>query len=388
MSEQTAAEPQLSLGVMARSLKENERRLALHPAHLPRIPEELRERIYLEHGYGAAFGSSDADLAPLVGGLLGREQLIAECDVVVQPKPMLADIEALRPGQAFWGWPHCVQDRQLTQLAIDKRLTLMAFEAMNHWRRDGSFGVHVFHANNEMAGYCSVLHAMALAGLTGDYGPRLRAVVVGFGATARGAVTALSSLGVHDINVLTHRQVAAVAAPIHSATLVHFDPDEPTARASHALTETGRQPVGRFLAAHDIVVNCVLQDTDAREVYMTEEDLAYMAPGGLVVDVSCDEGMGFSWARPTSFAEPMFEVGDHIRYYGVDHTPSYLWDSASWEVSEALLPFLETVMSGPAAWALDEPIDHAIEIHDGVIINPAILEFQERSATYPHHGVK
>ena len=110
--------------------------------------------------------------------------------------------------------------------------------------------------------------------------------------------------------------------------------------------------------------------------------------GSLIVDVSCDAGMGFSWARPTSFAEPMFEVGDHIRYYGVDHTPSYLWDSASWEVSEALLPFLETVMSGPAAWALDEPIDHAIEIHDGVIINPAILEFQERSATYPHHGVK
>ena len=97
---------------------------------------------------------------------------------------------------------------------------------MNHWKRDGSFDLHVFHKNNELAGYCSVLHALQLAGATGDYGPRLRAVVIGFGATARGAVTALSALGVGDVDVLTHRQVAAVASPIHSARILHFDSDD------------------------------------------------------------------------------------------------------------------------------------------------------------------
>ncbi len=107
-------------------------------------------------------------------------------------------------------------------------------------------------------------------------------------------------------------------------------------------------------------------------------------PGSLIVDVSCDEGMGFSWARPTSFAEPMFEVGDHIGYYGVDHSPSYLWNSATWEVSEALLPFLRTVMEGPPAWDLDETIRRAIEIRDGHIVNPSILSFQDRSPDYPH----
>ena len=37
-------------------------------------------------------------------------------------------------------------------------------------------------------------------------------------------------------------------------------------------------------------------------------------------------------------------------YYAVDHSPSYLWDAATWEISEALLPFLPTVMAGPEAW--------------------------------------
>ena len=54
------------------------------------------------------------------------------------PKPQLADVEALRRGAVLWGWPHCVQDPELTQVAIDRDLTLIAFEAMNHWTSDGS----------------------------------------------------------------------------------------------------------------------------------------------------------------------------------------------------------------------------------------------------------
>jgi alanine dehydrogenase len=77
-------------------------------------------------------------------------------------------------------------------------------------------------------------------------------------------------------------------------------------------------------------------------------------------------------------------VGDHILYYGVDHSPSYLWNSATWEISEALLPFLETVLAGPSGWDQDETISRAIEIRDGQIVNPSILEFQDRSPDYPH----
>ncbi len=379
---------QLSLGVMARSLKENERRLPLHPHHLDRIPDDLRERVYLERGYGERFGLSDDQLKGWVAGFRTREELVEECDVILQPKPLLVDIAEMRVGQVLWGWPHCVQDTELTQLAIDQKLTLIAFEAMNHWNRDGSFNLHVFHKNNELAGYCSVLHAMQIAGSTGDYGRRLSAVVIGFGATARGAVTALNALGVHDVDVLTHREIAAVAAPIHSARIVHFDNDndndDNAARVSHAVTSGGRVPLAAFLARHDIIVNCVLQDTDAPLTFMTDDDLADMTPGTLVVDVSCDEAMGFGWARPTTFADPTFVVGDNVLYYAVDHSPSYLWNSATWENSEALLPFFRTVMGGSDAWDADPTIRRAIEIRGGVIQNPAILSFQDRAPKHPH----
>jgi alanine dehydrogenase len=375
---------QLSLGVMARSRKENEQRLAIHPLHIERIDAELRRRIYLEHGYGERFGVPDEQLAGHVAGFRTREQLLADCDVILLPKPLPADLSELHEGQVLWGWPHCVQNQEITQLGIDRRLTLIAFEAMNHWSGDGSFSLHVFHKNNEMAGYCSVLHAMQLTGTTGEYGRPLRAAVISFGATGRGAVTALNAHGVNDVHVLTHRDVTAVASPIHSARMVRFEPAADGSGRCHVLVESGPAPMAAYLAGFDIVVNCVLQHPGAPLMFLTGDDLAAFAPGSLIVDVSCDEGMGFSWARPTSFAAPMITVGGTICYYAVDHSPSLLWNSATWEISEALLPHLRLVLAGPQAWEADPTIQRALEIRGGIIQNPDILSFQHRSPQYPH----
>ena len=94
--------------------------------------------------------------------------------------------------------------------------------------------------------------------------------------------------------------------------------------------------------------------------------------------------MGFEFARPTGFDEPTFEVGNHVLYYGVDHSPSYLWSSATWDISSALIPFVRTVLEGPASWDADETIRKAIEIREGEVVNPAILAFQGRQAAPPH----
>ncbi|ANH40455.1 Alanine dehydrogenase [Nocardioides dokdonensis FR1436] len=374
----------LTLGVIASSAKENEHRLPLHPDHLALLDADLGARITLEHGYGRRFGATAASLAPWVAGFASREEILATSDVVLLPKPQLEDVAALSAGQVLWGWPHCVQDTEMTQLAIDRGLTLMAFEAMNHWTREGRFGLHVFHKNNEIAGYASVLHALEIAGLTGHYGRRLSAVVIGFGATARGAVTALNALGVHEVAVLTNREVAAVGSPIHSVRIrqMHHDPDGK--RLTHVITERGREPLAAYLAENDIVVNCTLQDTADPLTYLQTEDLTAFRPGSVIVDVSCDLGMGFSWARPTTFDEPSFRVGPDVVYYAVDHSPSYLWSSATWENSNALMPFLRPVLEGSAAWDANETLSKAIEIRDGRVVNPAILAFQGRRSDPPY----
>ena len=373
-------------GVAGSSRKENEARVAIHPRHLERIAPRLRASLVFERGYGRRFGVADAELEALGCSLASRDEVLA-CPVVVLPKPLAEDLAEMSEGAALWGWPHCVQQREITQAAIDRRLTLIAWEAMYHWGRDGGRELHTFYKNNELAGYCSVLHALEILGADGFYGPPRRVAVLGFGSVSRGAVNALAGRGFSEIVVYTQRPAHLVRDQQFGCRYRQMRrPAAAGGAATAVLADGSERPLADELAAAQVLVNGTLQDTDRPLMYLAEGEEDRLAPGSLIVDVSCDEGMGFTFARPTSFESPTFGVGPagRVLYYAVDHSPTYLWDAASWEISEALLPYLEGVMSGPEGWAASPTLERAIEIRDGVIGNEKILSFQGRAPEYPH----
>jgi len=373
----------LTMGVVGSALKKNENRAPLDPAHLPLIDEKLRQHIYMETGYGERFGVDDDTLASQVAGLMSREELFAHCDIMLLPKPVEADFPYFREGQTLWGWPHCVQGQAITQVGIDKKMTFIAWEAMNIWR-DDKWQMHIFQKNNELAGYCSVLHALQLKGITGSYGPSKRIAVISFGATARGAVFSLLGQGFQDITVFAQRPTHGLTNQIPGIDYRSFGylPDNQT--TVFAETPEGDLPIAEVLAGFDIIVNCIFQNTERPLLYIEGDEIDLLKPDTLIIDVSCDTGMGFDFARPTSFTDPTFMVGNGITYYAVDHSPSYLWRAATYEISRALLTFIEPVMRGQANQETEQTLKRAIEIENGVIQNPAILRFQNRSETYPH----
>ncbi len=377
-------ESKLTLGVIGTATKQNEKRAPLDPAHLDQIDPALRQRIFLETGYGHRFNMSDAELEQQVAGLMSREALFAHCDIILLAKPTEADFPSFREGQIVWGWPHCVQGEGITQVGIDKRLTFIAWEAMNIWRND-AWQAHVFQKNNELAGYASVLHALQLNGMTGSYGPPKRAAVIGFGSTGRGALHALRGQGFTDVTAFTFRPQLGIVAQMPGLDYREYS----ITAAGEPMVEQDGQTVSmaEALASFDIVVNCIFQDPNQPLLFVRGAEINKFQPGSLIIDVSCDAGMGFDFARPTSFNDPIFTVGKGITYYAVDHSPSYLWRSATYEISMALMPYIEVVMSGPTAWHENETIRRAIEIEKGVILNENILRFQNRSAAYPHEKI-
>ncbi|MBM75004.1 MAG: alanine dehydrogenase [Proteobacteria bacterium] len=373
----------LSLGVIGSSNKENEQRAPIHPDHIHTIAQELRAKMYFEHGYGERFGVSDEQLKTMVGGLRTRTELFEQCDVILLPKPTDDDFASFREGQVIWGWPHCVQGPKITQVGIDKKLTYIAWEEMHIWGEQNQWLVHVFHINNELAGYCSVKHALQLRGMTGHYGPSLKALVVGFGSVGRGAIHALKGLGYSDITLLTMRPCDAVSAPIPGVK--HWQYQQEGLDTKVLLTDS-KMPMAEAMGHFDIIVNATLQNTDSPQMFVSDDQKKDLRSGALIVDVSCDEGMGFEFAKPTSFEDPTFWVDQsrNILYYAVDHSPTFLWNSATFSISKALLPHLETVMRGSDGWDNSETIRRSIEIRKGVIQNPKILRFQNRSDQYPH----
>jgi alanine dehydrogenase len=373
----------LTLGIISSSRKENEHRLPLHPDHFDLVPDSLRQSMRFESGYGTTLRVQDKELTRRFGGVASRAELLDRSDIVLLPKPMSEDLRELHQGGVLWGWPHCVQQRQITQAAIDGKLTLIAFEAMYTWKSGSVPEMHLFDRNNEMAGYCSVIHALGLAGKDGNYGPPARACVISHGSVSRGAIHALQGRGFHDITVYTQRPPWAVHDKIAGCRYSRFLPGD-SGQSMTVVEESGNhRPLIEALSEADVIVNGILQDTDKPLMFLQEGEENRLAQGALIVDVSCDLAMGFPFARPTSFENPTFAAGPSS-YYAVDHTPSYLWQSASWEISRVVVSFLESVMGGPASWEENETVRRAIEIQDGIIKNEKILHFQNRSQDYPH----
>ena len=374
----------LTFGVIGTSKKEDEQRVPIHPDHLTRIPEEYRRHLIFEEGYGAPFGVSDSDVAIQAGGIAPRRELLAELGNVILTKPVLADLEDLREGGILWGYPHCAQQRAITQAAVDRKQTLIAFEDMFVWGPSGQIGRHTFYKNNEMAGYCAVLHALRLKGIDGHYGNQRKTIIFGFGAVSRGAIYALKAHGFRDITICIQRpdhEVREEVLDCHYVRIRQGGKGKPRMLViEHDGSETA---LSDLISESDIIVNGTFQEPDHPIDFVIEAEKTCLKPGSLIIDVSCDEGMGFYFAKPTTFKNPMFKIGK-TDYYAVDHTPSYLWESASRSISAALVVYLPTVLEGRACWHKNETIRRAVNIDAGVIVKPTILSFQNRQTDYPH----
>jgi len=371
-----------TFGVIATSKKIDERRIPIHPEHLLRLPEEVRRQLIFEEGYGVPFGIEDSEIAELTNGIATRHELLADVGRVIIPKPVLSDLQELREGGILWGWPHCVQQREITQTAIDRKQTLIAFEDMFVWGPNGQIGRHTFYKNNEIAGYCAVLHALQLKGIDGHYGNQRKTIIFSFGAVSRGAIYALKARGFRDITICILRPDHEVREEVLDCHYVRMKKgiDGDMLYIEHDGTE---KSLLDLISQSDIIVNGTYQDPDHPILFVAEKDIARLRPNCLIIDVSCDEGMGFYFAKPTTFKQPMIKIG-MVDYYAVDHTPSYLWESASRSISAALIVHLPDVIAGRESWQKNESIRQAINIDKGVIQKPNILSFQNRQLDFPH----
>lgn len=367
----------MNVAMIGTSRKENEKRVAIHPRHLVRIPERTRQSLFFEKGYGVPFGVSDKEITNWTGNApVDRRSLMKEFAAIVLPKPVEADFLEMQAGARVWGWIHSVQQSNITDIAIDKKMDLIAWE--NMYAQSNRDKTHIFYKNNEMAGYCGVQHALQLRGIDGHYGAPRQAMVISFGSVSRGAIYALKGHGIHDIMVLTRRPVNLVSDQIPDVQYRQM-----------ILTAGGKvevkdlygtiTPIMDILVQADVIVNGILQDPNAPLIFTGESDIMRFKKECLLIDISCNQGMGFSFAQTTSMDHPFIKKGN-ILYYSVDHTPTLLWDSASWEISNSLIPFLPDFVEQ----ADNAVLEAATDMKKGVIFNQAILSFQNRSARYPH----
>jgi alanine dehydrogenase len=373
----------LKIGVFKTSLRENERRIPIYPEHFLKLPSNIRSQMILETGYGEDYGYTDNYFEEAGAKIDKRDNLFIKSDLLILPKPVIEDFLKMKENQIVFGWFHCVQQRKVVQAAIDKKLTLIAWESMYHWSEKGERDFHILYKNNEIAGYAAVLHILQLLGMDGHYGSRKKVVIFGYGSVSRGAIYALQGRGFNNIHVFTKRPPHLVENQNPDVYYGQFYTDSEN-RLMVIKPEMNKRLLIEELAEADIICNGILQDPLNPIIFVNDNEISYLKPRSVIIDISCDEKMGFSFARPTSFKDPIFKIGNNIIYYSVDHTPTYLWNASTREISKAIFPYLPIIAEGINAWQRNYTIKSALEILNGEILNKTILKFQNRDTVYPY----
>ncbi|CAM2806851.1 hypothetical protein [Erysipelothrix tonsillarum] len=359
----------MTVAVIGSSLKPNEKRVPIHPSLLETMNDDVLRNLVFETGYGERFGVSDDMLLSFTGNpCQTRNTLLKTSPKIIMTKPILEDIKQMQDHATLFGWIHSVQNKEIVDVGIEKKLSFVAWENMYYETKRGR--VHLFQTNNELAGYCAVEHALTLQGIDGYYGPQKKVKIISFGSVSRGAIHALQSKGFTDIEVYTWRPTHLIADRIHAIHYAQLFFDK-----HHVLRvdKTDKPRLVDEFAQADIILNGILQNPIKPVMFMHEEDMELFKKSCLIIDVSCDEGMGFPFAKPTTFESPMFKHGN-ITYYGVDHTPSLLWDSASYQISKGLIPYLYQFIFDNYG----EVLENAVDMRDGRIKNLRINDFQNR----------
>jgi len=105
----------------------------------------------------------------------------------------------------------------------------------------------------------------------------------------------------------------------------------------------------------DLIVGAVLIPGGKASKLITRDMLEIMRPGTIIADVAIDQGGCCETSRPTTHADPVYEI-DGIVHYCVANIPGAVPVTASAALNNATLPFIEKLANmGIVPALLDDP---------------------------------
>lgn len=353
----------IKLAVLS-STKSNESRIPFTLRTLQKLPIAAKSQLIFEDNYGQALRIRPHQLQHLGYQTATRHLLLREYEAFLILKPTLEDFKNLPKGSTLIGWIHAVQNKALVDIAIERSLTLIALEEL-YWK-----GQHLFHQNNYYAGTMGVIHATSLWKQQGNMPGN--ACVIGQGHCSDGAISAFLSLGIKT-DIFSRYQLAnhLRKLPISHNTCVTKD----------NLLMCQNKPLSLQLKNFDVIVNCIKQDVlNPVSIIKNDKDLTTKNPH-LIIDISCDEKMGFHFARATTRDKPITKISPMVSYYSIDNIPSL----KPFKSSQALSAVFSTHITDLLAYCLKGKdilyVEKAEILSKGIVRDPTISQFQKRSHT-------
>ncbi|MGN9795327.1 alanine dehydrogenase [Streptomyces sp. NPDC054847] len=350
-----------------REVKNNEFRVAITPAG---VHELVRNGHQVLVEQNAGVGSSITDDEYVAAGariLPTADEVWATADLLLKVKePIAEEYHRLRKDQTLFTYLHLAASRECTDALLESGTTAIAYETVEV-NRTLPLLAPMSEVAGRLAPQVGAYHLMRSAGGRGVLPGGVpgtqagKAVVIGGGVSGWNATQIAVGMGFHvtlldrDINKLREAD-KIFGTKVQTIVSNAFELEKAVVEA-------------------DLVIGAVLIPGAKAPKLVTNELVAKMKPGSVLVDIAIDQGGCFEDSRPTTHAEPTFNVHDSV-FYCVANMPGAVPNTSTYALTNATLPYIVSLANNGWVEALrrDPALAKGLNTHDGKVVYREVAE--------------
>ncbi|HXF36803.1 MAG TPA: alanine dehydrogenase [Actinomycetota bacterium] len=351
-----------------REVKDNEYRVALTPEGARELADAGHTVLIQE---GAAEGSNlPAERFKRAGAqfLASAEDVWREADMVLKVKePQPSEYDLMREGQVLFTYLHLAASRELTEALVARKVSAVAYETVQ--LPDGR--LPLLAPMSEIAG--RMAPHVAARFLEKEHGGRgilmggvsgvrpAKVLVLGAGMAGSNAAWIAAGMEAEVVVVDKNLDKLRFIDQIHKGRIVTLMSDRLT------LEQRVREA--------DVVIGSVLVPGARAPVLVTEEMVASMRPGSVIVDIAIDQGGCVETSRMTTHSDPTYAVHGVV-HYCVGNMPGAVPNTSTYALTNVTLPYAMAI----AAHGLEEAVRRdpalalGVNVYGGRVTNAGVAE--------------
>ena len=378
---------------VAKEVEVGERRVALIPDTAARLVK-LGVEVWVEAGAGersffsdAAYEAAGAKIISDTATLWGEADIMLKVGIPQEREDGRSEIDMLREGAVFIGFLNPLGQTSVVQRLQERRITAFSIEMVPRTTRAQS--MDALSSQASVAGYKAVLIAAAalpkyfpmLTTAAGTLAPA-KVFVMGAGVAGLQAIATARRLGAmveaFDIRPAVKEEVQSLGAKFVEVQLN----EETVAAGGYAkeISEASKQRTQEVVTEHvkqaDVVITTAQVPGKKAPVLVTEEMVAQMKPGSVIVDLAAEQGGNCACTEP----------GKDVQWNGVTiigplNLPSSMPIHASQVYAKNLLALVQLLVKDSALNLNfeDDIINAACVTHAGEIRSPRVRDAIELS---------
>jgi alanine dehydrogenase len=349
-------------------VKNNEYRVACTPAGVHELTHH-GQRVLVQTGAGTGSSIPDADFVAAGATMIeSADEVWAESDLILKVKePVEEEYHRLRKDLILFTYLHLAASRTCTEALLSAGTTAIAYETVQ--LPDGSLPLlaPMSEVAGRMAPQAGAHHlqrdgggrGVLMGGVSGVYAAKV--VVIGAGVSGMNA--AAIALGMQAEVLLLDNNIAK----LREADRIY---------QGHCQTvASNAYEIKRAVVDADLVIGAVLVPGAKAPTLVSNELVARMKPGSVLVDIAIDQGGCFEDSRPTTHADPVYRVHDSV-FYCVANMPGAVPHTSTYALTNVTIPYVLEIADRGWRHALqtDPALAQGLSTNDGQLTSAPVAE--------------